>query len=158
MPRRLGSRDRKKRRRRKDRFRKMRKYHGHLIPYHSKRTHDSPIKIWWWQRIPMSQTGRMKWNKYIRPKVIPYVYLHHIRVDVDPERLSNKQAIEQLALETVAHEGYFLLMLFSHGKNTHHVKPVKGCQITIINTKNGLIAKMGRNYRMYRYWYWKRGS
>lgn len=156
MGRTFGAKDLKKRKIRSDRKHKYVQRKGKFVPYKTKRQRGDPIKLWFWQRIPMSKQGRLKWNKKLRPHIKPMVTLFHVRVDVDPQDISNVEKIKELALTAVGHEGIFLLMGFSHGKNKFKTKPVKLCRIVIVNTREGLKVRVTELGRLSRYWFWEK--
>lgn len=154
MARTLGAKDLKKRKKRK-KTRKYMKRQGKLVPYRSKRSKTDPIKLWFWQRINMSREGRLKWNKKMRPHINPKVTLFHMRVDVDPMDISNPDKIKALAINVLGEAGEFLMMGFSRGRNKFHVKPVKLCRITIVDSRKGLVAFVTETWRLSRYWFWE---
>ena len=104
--------------RKKYRKRKKKLKLGNMMPYHSKR-HDknAPLKIWWWERVPMTKAGYYQWNRHLRAKIHKKVTKFSVRVDVEPELISSKKAIEELALNTLGYTGEFLMMMFTHFKS-----------------------------------------
>lgn len=162
MTRTKGAQDRKPRRERSDKGRKRKKYRGRpvsksrKIKYEKKKGQKEILKIWIWQRAPMSKEGYKRWNKKMRPYIKPYIFLFHVRADVPVERLRNKREIEDLMLEIVGHEGDFYMMGFSKTpRNKYRVKPVKMARILILESREGLKARMVENFRLWRYWFWE---
>lgn len=157
MTRTLGSKDKKKRKKRKlyagKPIKKKRKKFGKFVPYVSKRKRDAPIKLWMIEERPMSKEGYMNFSKKIRPYIRRIVYIPRLRIDVDPYQISNKELVEKLCLEYLW-EGTWLIRGFSRGRNKFHVKPVKLCKVKITNHPEGLKAKMINNYRLFRYFFW----
>lgn len=156
MSRTKGAVDLKKRKIRSDRKRKYVQHKGKMIPYKSKRMRGDNIKIWFWERVPMSKLGIQKWTKKARPRVCKKITLFHIRCDVPPSQLSNIESIKKLALDVVGHKGEFLIMGFGHGKNIRGVKPVKLCRVNLIESRNGLVAFVSETHRLSRYWFWQK--
>ena len=154
MTRTKGAKDLKKRKSRRDPKKKYMKRNGKFVPYVSKRNKNSPIKIWFWRRKPMSLDGFHKWNKNIRVKVKRRVTEFGIRLDVPTNMIDTKDKIEELC-ETHLYEGEWLMMGFSKGKNKFRTKPVKMCRIIIRDSPEGIKAKLRENYRLFRYWFWK---
>ena len=155
MTRSLGSRDKKKRKSRRDKKKKYTKHGNKFIPYVPKRDKNDLIKIWVWQRIPMSIEGVKHFPKQVRPYVNRVVTKFGVRADVPPERLSNVEEIKNLAIEIIGYEGNFLIMGFSRGKNRFHVKPVKLCRVIITESPEGLHASVSETLRLSRYFFWK---
>lgn len=161
-----GARDKHKRKRRSD-LGKRRKFYrkkptkrkrtikGVIKTYTSKRSRGDPIKIWWWKEERMSLDGLRRFPRKVRHKVRKIIYKPTLRMDVPPDYISSKEKVESLA-EQHLWEGVWLMMGFSHGKNKFFIKPVKLAKIRIIDTSNGLKARMIQNYRLFRYWFWKR--
>lgn len=155
MARTKGAKDLKKRKSRRDPKKKYMIRKGKFVPYKPKRSRSDPIKIWFWERVPMSKEGYYKWNKKIRPRVKRIVTKFHVRVNVPPNQLSTEEEISQLVLDVIGHSGEFYMMGFSHGKNRFHVKPIKLCKIVIRESREGLTVKISETYRLSRYWFWR---
>lgn len=152
-----GAKDLKKRKKRKlyagKPIKKKRKKPGRMTPYVPVRKKDAPIKLWFWEEKPMSKEGYYNFPKKIRGKIRKIIYKPQLRIDVDPQHLSNTEEVKALCLEHLW-EGVWLMMGFSHGKNKVRVKPVKLVKIRILESPDGLVAKIITNYRLYRYWFW----
>jgi len=153
----LGAKDKKKRKVRSDKKHKYRKNRmGNLVIYKPKRKRDDPLRVWFWERLPMSWDGYKRFPRRVRP----YIHKKITRfVDkpflVEPEQLSTKENIAQLAVNVICHAGEFILMLPTHSKNTHHVSYKKKVRIRIVETEDGLKAKVIRIYSGFqRYWFW----
>ena len=151
-----GAKDLKKRKSRRDKKKKYVKRGTKLIPYVPKRDRNDPIKLWVWERQKMSVSGISHFPKQVRPYMNRVITKFGVRVDVPPERLSNKKEVENLALEIIGYEGIFLIMGFSKGKNKFGIKPVKLCKIVITESSEGLNARMVENFRLFRYWFWSK--
>jgi hypothetical protein len=152
-----GARDLKKRKRRSDRKHKYVRRHGHMVPYRTKRHRGDPIKIYFWKVEPMSKEGYRNWSRDMRPRIKRVVYKPVIRVDVAPERISSKEAIEELSLDVIGYTGNFVMRGFSHGKNKYRVKQCRLCKVDIFNAPDGLKARCYDNFRLSRYWFWQKG-
>ena len=151
-----GSKDKKKRRLRRDRKYRYRKKRGVMQPYFSKRNKNDLLKVWWWEAKPMPPESAKRIPKHLRPTARKIVYLQGIRVDVPSSRLSNPMEIEHLAMETLGYEGDFLLMMFCKRKNKFGVSPVKSARVIIKETSLGLKAQFVESYRLHRYWFWRK--
>jgi hypothetical protein len=156
MARTKGARDLKRRKSRRDKKKKYVRHKGKFVPYVSKRGKSDPIKIWWWQVLPMSLDGYKNWNSTFRARLKKIVYKPLIRVDVPADRLSTRESIGDLAIETIGFDGNFLLKGFSHGRNKWHVKNVTLCKIKIVETPEGLKAFVTDTWRLSRYWFWRK--
>lgn len=157
MSRTPGSRDLKKRKTRSDKKHKHRRNRaGNLVPYISKRKKGDPLKVWFWHIKPMSIDGYKNWNPNLRPRLHRIIYKFVGRpVSVDPSYLSNKAALEELAVNVVGYPGNFLLMMPCHSKNTFRVSYKKRAKIQITETEDGLRAKVLELHNIQRYWFWK---
>jgi len=156
-----GAVDLKKRKTRSDKKRKYRKKNGVLVPYVSKRKKGDPIKVMIFEKKPMSADGYKRWNKKLRPKIKkmvfypvqisegekPYVLLIH------PEYMSSVEKVEQMAVDIIGYDGSFQLRMPTHSKNTHHVSFKKKADIKIIETEEGLKAKLSNYFNLSRYWF-----
>lgn len=157
MGRRIGSKDKKKRKPRSDRKHRYRKKHGKFVPYVPKRQKGDLIKIWYWRVDPMSQDGYFRFSRRIRSYMRKIVFRPLFRIDVDPSEISDSKGIADLSLEAVGYEGEFLFKGFSHGKNRFRVKPVTLARVRIFNTPEGLKCKVKPTFRLTRYWFWNKG-
>lgn len=153
----LGAKDKKKRKSRRNPNKKYVRRKGKFVPYVSKRQRGDPIKIWFWEERPMSPEGIKHWNKNLRLTIRKVVYRPYIRADVDPYRISKSENIADTAMTIIGHEGIFIMMGFSRGKNKYRVKPVKLCRIQIKSTSEGLRASVSETWRLSRYWFWRGG-
>lgn len=155
----LGSRDLKPRKKRKfyagKLIKKKRMRHGRLVPYVSKRDRNAPIKVWFWEVRPMKKDSWKNFSRKTRPYIKRVVYVPLLRIDVDSERLSNVEAIKQLALETIGYSGSFLLKMFCHAKNQYRVTNRTVAKIKITETPSGLRVEIYENFRISRYWFFK---
>lgn len=114
------------------------------------------IKLWMWRQEPMSLDGWRHWNRGIRTKIRRVIYKFDIRIDAPVERLSTKENIEQFVLETIGYEGIFLFMGGSGSlRSKKGFKWVKLFECKITNHPEGLRCRMTRNFRLFRYWFWR---
>jgi len=155
MPRTKFAKDKKKRKSRRDPKKKYTKHKGKFIPYKPKRDRNDPVRIWWWERIPMSLQGVQHFPKQVRPYVNRVITKFGVMVNVLPEELSTAKDIENLALITIGYPGNFLLMMPCHSRNAWRVSYKKVARIIITESSEGLNAKMVENFRLFRYFFWK---
>lgn len=130
---------------------------GRMIPYKSIKRRGDNVKIWFWEIKKMTKSGRMMWNKDIRPYIRPVTYHFGVQAEVKPEDISSKEAVEQTSLDLIGHTGNFYMMMFGHKKNIFHSSPQKVCQINITESEEGLRANMIQNFKLWRYYFWKGG-
>ena len=161
MTRKLGSRDLRQRKTRCDKGLKRKIYSGKPVKgkhkrYFERRIGNSEyIKIWIWERVPMSEDGYRRFNRHIRAKmhkqVTRMLNVHQVHVsDID-----TKEKIEDFVAENYW-AGTFLVMGFSNAKNRYHCKPVKICRIVVKEIESGNIGRMVNNYRLSKYkWFYK---
>ena len=135
-------------------IRKKRKYKG-FVKYVSERKRDGPIKLWMVEILPMSKDSYKNFSKQTGRFMRKIVYCPRLRIDVDPHQISNKELVEALCLERLW-VGHWLVRGFSRGRNKFHCKPVKLCEVLITDSPKGLRAKMIRNWRLFRYWFWEK--
>ena len=159
MVRTIGAKDKKKRKQRKTYagkpIKKKRKRHGKFVPYVSKRLRDGLVKIWFWEQLPMNKDSYKNFSKETRKYMKRIIYNPHIRIDVDPYQISNKELVEQLCLENLS-EGIWFMKMFSHAKNKYHSTKRIVAVIKITNHPEGLRAKMIENRKLWRYWFWEK--
>jgi len=134
-------------------IKKKRRYKG-FVKYVSTRKRDDPIKLWFWEELPMNKDSYRNFSKQTRKYMRKIVYKPTLRLDIEPSMISTKELVEQLCLNQLW-SGTWLIMGFSHGKNKYGIKPVKLCKIRITEHPNGLRAKMINNYRLFRYSWWQ---
>jgi hypothetical protein len=146
--------DKKKRKTRSDKIHKHRR-NGNLIKYVSNRHRDDPVKVWFWQKLPMSRDGYMRFPAHLRMSVTKNVYKFVGKpILVDPNVLSSKDAIADLAVSVIRYPGTFLLMMCGHAQNTHHTSYRKKAIIRIDENEEGLRGKVLWQ-SMYHYWFYK---
>lgn len=151
-----GAKDLKKRRPRSDRKHKYRKRNGKMVPYIPKRNKSDAIKIWFFEKKPMSFDGYKRWSKKLRPKIKKIVFYPVGKpILVQPSDLSSVEKIEELAIEFIQYPGSFQLRMPTHAKNTHHVSFKKKADINITESEEGLRAKLLNYYNLSRYWFFK---
>ena len=163
----LGSRDRRKRRTRSDKG-KRRKYYrgkkvrrrrkvGDFVRYVSTRKKDSPIKLWFIEICPMNKDSYFNFSKETRRFMRRVVYRPRLRIDVYPDEINCREAVEDLCVEHLW-TGNWLCRGFSKGKNSYEVKPVPLFEFKIIDHPEGIRCRMTRNIRLFRYWFWKKNG
>lgn len=128
---------------------------GRLIPYESKRKSTDPVKIWFWELKKISKESMKNFSRISRPHMRRTSFNPGLRVDVEQERLSSKDEVEEMAVDVLGYPGEFYIMGFGHSKNKYKVSPFKLCHIKIIDNGDGtLTCKMLKNFRLYRYKWW----
>jgi hypothetical protein len=164
-----GAKDLKRRHRRSDVGKKRefyskkktkprRKINGKFVPYVSKRRRDGQIKIAFWSIEPMSNQGLMNFSPDVRRKMRRVVYgRNRLRLDVDPEVLSSREAIAELVQEYLW-TGQWLLMLWSNSKNLYHCSPRGFAVIKIVEHPEGMKVKVIPSFKrrsLRRLWFWR---
>lgn len=134
---------------------KKRKKYGRFVPYVPKSEKRDIIKLWFWKEEKMSYDGYLRWSNKLRPKIRKIIYKPTLRIDANVHDINNRGKLESFCEEHL-YEGTWLIMGFSRGKNKYHVKPVKLAKIRIKEHPDGLKAKMIYNYRLFRYWWWRK--
>ena len=140
---------------RSDKKYKYRKKQGKMLPYYSKRNKNDPIKLWIWEEMPMDADSIKRIPVGLRSTARKVKFMHRMRIDVPPERISSRKLIESLMEEVVGRSGSFYIMTFCHRKNKFRVSPVKACSVQIFETDQGIKARFGKDWRMFRYWFFK---
>ena len=157
--------DKRKRKRRSDRgkqrktyrgkpVKKKRKKHGKFIPYVPPSEKKDYLKIWFWEKLPMSYEGYLRFNKSVRNKMRKDIFKFRHRIDVPINTISTKQNLLEFCKEQLP-KGEFYVMGFSRGRTKSHVKPVALCVIHISKHPKGLRAVMVENRRLFRYSWWR---
>lgn len=157
----FGARDRRQRRTRSDSGKHRTIYAGKKVRgkrhrfFPKIKGHKDQIKIWIWQREPMSHDGRLRWGikarSFLKPEITRFRSVHKVYVT----EINSKENIEKF-MEENYWAGNFIIMGFSRAKTRTHVKPVKLCKVIIRETSNGFKARMTFNWRLSRYWFWKK--
>jgi len=137
---------------------KKRKVGGVLKPYKPRRQRGDPIKLYFWEKRPMSKAGYRNWSRKLRPYAKRMVYHPLIRIDVDPSRISTVEEVKNLTLEVIGYEGTFIMRGFSNAKTKTHVKQVRLAVIKIVNFSGGLKAFVSEYSRLSRYWFFQGGK
>lgn len=135
---------------------KYTKKRGKMQPYYSKRDRNDPLKVWFWRAEPMSYSSIRRIPKKLRPTARKIIYVKDIKTEANPKELSTKKKVEEFALACLNKEGDYYMMMFCKRKNQWGVSPVKTAEIVIKETTFGLKAEMIKNFRLYRYWFWKK--
>lgn len=152
-----GAKDKKKRKRRSDRKHRYRKKNGRMQIYVSKRKPGDPVRVWFWEKQPMSQDGYRRFPKEVRPYIKKKIFLFVNRPSSVPEdNVSSVEAIEQLAIMLVRYEGIFYLMMPTHRKNQGHVSYCRKATVYITQSSEGLRARVVNYGRMGRYPFFRR--
>ena len=135
-----------------------RKKHGKMIPYIPKRGRDDPVMLWAWREEPMPYSSIRRIPKKLRPTARKIIYKKDKRFDVAPKEITNKEDFEKICNLALDEVGNYLIMMFCHAKNKFGVSPKKVASIVIRDTPTGKEAVLVKNWRLYRYWFWKGGS
>lgn len=161
MSRTLSAKDLRPRKTRKDKGKKRKLYAGRPvkkkreIKFERRIGNKEYIKIWIWQRVPMSHKGWKMWNHRVRNKVKKIITIMLNVHQVHTSEINTEDKICQF-MEDNYWAGTFLVMGFSNAKNRYHCKPVKICRILIQEKEWGNHAKIINNYRLSRYkWFFK---
>ena len=148
----------RKRKVRSDKKFRWRKKNGKMSPYYPKRGRNDPIKIWFWEQLPMPKESIRRIPVGLRSTARKVIFKKCIRADVPIDRLRTKGNIEDLSIDIMQRPGDFYIMTFCKRKNKWGVSPVKACSIKIVETDQGLKARFQRNFRLFRYWFWLDGG
>lgn len=126
------------------------------IRYAKKKGRKQYLKIWVWEKKPMSSEGRRRFPSYIRPYVKPVIFKFGQRFDVPIFEIGSRKMIEDWCVKNIGYPGDFYLMGFTGTKkNKYHVKPTKLCHIRITEHPEGLHAIMVRDFKLFRYrWFY----
>lgn len=154
----IGSKDLKKRKQRKfyagKPIKKKRLVNGKLVLYKSKRKKTDPLKIWFFEKTPMSLDGYKRWSRNLRPHIKREVWRNvDSPIVVDPSNLSSLKLIEQIAIDVIQYPGVFQLRMPTHRKNRGHVSFCKKADVKIVETMEGLKAKITNYQNLKRYWF-----
>lgn len=166
MGRRLGSKDKKKRKTSgyKRRWREFHKKHkrrnrktksGKYVNYKSRNKGD-PIKAWYWEVRPMNRDSVFNWNQKIRPKVRKIIYKPFLRVDLEPNDISNKDKLANTSLRVLGCDGEFVLKLWSPARNRYGCSARMVARIIIRDTPTGLKCFILEHYKLSRYFFWEK--
>lgn len=164
MSRTLNARDKRKRKKRSDfkkrhltyRGKKLPKKRGRKIKFYSVKGKKTHIKLWIWERRKMSRRGINNWDKRLRGKIRKLIYLWQERIDAPVKELTNKENLEQWALDNISRPGEFLIMGCSFSPKTKtKTKWTKLFEVIIRTTEQGLIPRVSRLNNIYRYWFWE---
>lgn len=137
-----------------------RNINGKFVSYISKRKRGDNIKITFWSKTPMSHQGFMNFPNKSRRSMHRYVYgKDRLQFEISPDDISTKEAISELACNYLW-AGTWLLMLWSHSKNTYHCSPRCFGIVKIKDSPDGLTCKVIPNYKrrsLRRLWFWRDG-
>ena len=161
--RKIGDKDLSPRKLRSDIGKKRKKYRGHKIKtkrrirFEKREGKKTAIKLRIFEKKPMSIEGWRNWNKKIRPKIRPYVYMMGAVIITPVADISNKEDFENWALDAIGYPGDFYIMGLSGSlKSSFRVKWVKMCRIVITDAPEGMRSKMVQSINLYRYkWFYK---
>jgi len=163
MSRTIGATDLKKRKKRKDAKYKYRKKHSrtldsvYFVPYKPKRKKNDPIKVWFFEKRPMSKEGYYNWNAKSRPKICPFVYYPVEKpFYVETSQIESPEAVGELAKNFIQYGGSFQMRMPGHAKNKGNASYYKKATIVIHeNAQTGeLDVQVIDFWRMARYWFW----
>ena len=156
MTRTLGAKDKKKRTHYAGKLiKKKKRYSPDFVPYNSTRHRGERLHVQIVQRVPMSQEGFRNWNKKIRPKVKRVVFKAFPALRVPPEDLSNEEGIGNVVLDDRQGEGVFDLRMQSSSKSKKHVSYRTKAIVRIIDTEEGLKAKVIQCWKINKYFFWR---
>lgn len=119
--------------------------------------HKETIKTWIWEKQNMSRNGYYRFNRHIRHKIKPIIYvpLRGSSINVNVNDIDTKEKLVNYYTSLLLREGDFLIMSYSHGKNKFRVKPVKLCEISIRSNEQGIYGIFTKNWRLFRYWFYR---
>lgn len=133
---------------------KKRKFNGQLIPYKSKRGNNDPVSIWYQEVKPMSREGYNKWNPKIRGHIDKTIKPFVGRpVKVNPEDISNSDKIADMSMRILQYPGTFNFMMPSASKSSKRVSYKKKAVVKIMETEDGLHARVSNYGKMRHYWF-----
>lgn len=136
-------------------IKKTRKSNG-FVRYVSTRKRDDPIKLWFWEILPMNKDSYRNFSKQTRKYMHRKVYIPRLRIDVDSYQISNKELVGQLCIDHLW-AGHWLLKMFSHAKNKFHSTNRGVAEIIITDAPSGFRVKVIPSFGargLYRYWFW----
>ena len=155
------TRSRISRKTRSDKGKKRKKYAGKLIKkkniikFEKRLGNKTHLKLWVWEKQRMSQNGRLRWRPKLRKKIKPFIYKFGPRIDVPVDDIASRELIERWSEDIIGIEGHFLIMGLSGSlRSKKGVKWVKMFEVVIKERSDGLRAKLWKNWRLYRYWFW----
>lgn len=134
---------------------KKRKFGDHFIPYKSKRQRGDPLKVFIWEKQPMTIDGYQNWNRKLRPYIRRITFKPRGVHLAEIEEISCKENIAEFVIKRMGHEGDFQLRLFGKRKNHWGVSPINKCNVRIIESESGfraLVFPCG----IERYWFWRK--
>ena len=138
-------------------IKKKRLVRGRLVLYKPKRKKTDPLRVWFFEKTPMSSDGYRRWSRNLRPHIRKEVWRNVDHpISVDPMNLSSIQLIEQLAIEVIAFPGLFQMRMPTHRKNRYHVSFCQKANIKIVETEEGLKARVSNYQNLKRYWFFKK--
>lgn len=167
MPRVYGAKDKKKRKTSgyKNYWKKYHKKHkkksrknkeGNFVPYTPKRKRSDPVKLWIWEVRPMNRDRIKNFPKKLRAKIRKTVYYPYMRIDVLPSELpTNPDQLGAFMLNTIRHDGEFILKMWGHAKNKFGCTARQVARVIIKDSPTGLRYFVQEHSRISRYWFWK---
>lgn len=103
----------------------------------------------------MSKQGLKNWSPKLRRKAYKHVFKPVWFGSVHFSNLATKDSIAEWTYDNLW-SGTFVMLGYSHRKTKTHVGLVSMCKFRIEISKSGKHNfKMLRNYRLFRYWFWK---
>ncbi len=160
--RRLGSKDKRARKRRGDRGKKRKTYGGKPCKHNRKKYpkkigNKKAIKIWVWKIDKMTYDGYKRWSKHLRRKLNTEIWIpqdkNHVYT-MPVEEINTKEKIERF-MEKRYYPGTFVIKTFSNKKNKYHCTSKKKLRVVVKHSEYGNVAKVVKDYGMYSYWFWK---
>ena len=161
MASRFGCPDKQQRKHRSDAGKSRKKYRGKLvkgkrqIKFDRRIGNKNQIKVWIWERLPISISGRLRWNKHVRPYIKPEITKFRMVHIVNVSEFNTREKIERF-MEENYWDGKFIIMGWSHAKTRTRLKPVKLCKVIVRKGRDGIKAIFRTSYRMHRYWFWRK--
>ncbi len=157
-----GSVDRKQRKTRSDVGKKRKKYGGKPVkgrtkrtPYIRKISEKQYLRIFVWEEVPMSKSGRLRWNKNNRRFAHSTVWKPRRVHEVHVSEIENQQKMEQWVADNY-YPGTFVPKGFSNASNKYRCKQVRLCRVVVRENDKGQYGQMTNNFRLHRYkWFYK---
>ena len=123
--------------------------------YVSSRNKGDPLKIYFWEKRPMSRDGYERVPRRFKLGVKKIIFKPLMRVDVPETMINTKEGIEKLTVRLVGYEGRFQMRMFCKAKNRFGVSPKSRAEIEIRNTPDGLKGVIIK-HKMHHYWFWNK--
>lgn len=108
------------------------------------------------QMKEMSKQGLKNWSPKLRKTAYKHTFKPVLFSKVHFSNLSTRENIGKWAYDNLW-DGTFVMLGYSHRKTKIHVGLVSMCKfrLDIISEGGRYNFKMLKNYRLFRYWFWK---